>query len=275
MELMKRLHPLTPNIIHQTSQFEEIDRVQFPARWTDTWRNVYPGWPSWLWTPKTNRSFVEKYFPWFLKTFDDYDVEIKRSDAVRYMFLYQFGGLYADLDCIALRNLSPVFAKGNIVLFAEPRHHWDGDGKKNVRFSNALMYSKPFHPFWKFVLDRLYYEIGPKGDLSALWHTGPCCLSKMLRDYSAKFDARDIHQSFDTLLWPFEECKLFEDVNKMTFRDNLRPEDGYTVHVCQRSWCTYHGTPEKNVPLNLPSFLEKSRSQPILSFPRPRRLQLA
>jgi mannosyltransferase OCH1-like enzyme len=262
-------------ILHQTSLPEIIDYGIFSRWWIESWRAHYPDYLHKLWTPKQNRIFVEKYFPWFLKTFDEYDVEIKRSDAIRYMFLYQFGGLYADLDCIALRNLAPIFEKGNVVLFAEPREHWDGDGNKNVRFSNALMYSRPFHPFWKFVLDRLYYEIPPRGDLSALWQTGPCCLSKMYRDYNEKFGAKDIHLSFDTLLWPFEKYKLLPDVNDMIFRDDLRPKDGYTVHVCMRTWCMYQGIPEREVPLNRPAFLEKSRCNSILSFPRPRRLQNA
>ena len=44
------------------------------------------------------REFIEKMYPWFLKTYDGYTQEIMRIDAVRYFILHYFGGIYLDID---------------------------------------------------------------------------------------------------------------------------------------------------------------------------------
>ena len=43
--------------------------------------------------------------------YDNYDVNIKRVDAVRYFYLYHFGGLYVDLDFECIKNIPDQCSK--------------------------------------------------------------------------------------------------------------------------------------------------------------------
>ena len=91
-----------PRLIFQTWK----SRVSMPAnyaRWSASLRKMNPGFAYFLWDDFDNRNFIEQYYPWFLAVYDAYPREIYRADAVRYFFLYQFGGLYADMDTECLR----------------------------------------------------------------------------------------------------------------------------------------------------------------------------
>ena len=51
---------------------------------------MHPSWEYKLWTDEDNRNLIKDHYPWFLKTYDEYDVNIKRVDAVRYFYLYHY-----------------------------------------------------------------------------------------------------------------------------------------------------------------------------------------
>ena len=65
-----------------------------------------PAWTHMHWTDESADAFVrETYLP---RPFGDFDYSvwqrlyppIKKWDALRYMLLYQFGGIYADTDMV-------------------------------------------------------------------------------------------------------------------------------------------------------------------------------
>jgi mannosyltransferase OCH1-like enzyme len=51
-----------------------------------------------LYTDKENRDIVKTYFPDFLKSYDSFEYNIQRVDAVRYCILYVKGGIYLDYN---------------------------------------------------------------------------------------------------------------------------------------------------------------------------------
>ena len=60
-----------------------------------------------LWTAKSSRDFLEKEYPWFLKTYDTYPFGVQRVDALRYFLMRHFGGIYIDLDNVRPSLLPP------------------------------------------------------------------------------------------------------------------------------------------------------------------------
>ena len=60
-----------------------------------------------------------------------------RVDAVRYFFLYHFGGLYVEMDAECLRPVAPLFQSGDV---------WLGRMGSNPAFAhsipNAIMASR-------------------------------------------------------------------------------------------------------------------------------------
>lgn len=41
---------------------------------------------------------MQEDFPWFLSTYLSYPRLVQRSDVMRYMVLYKYGGVYLDAD---------------------------------------------------------------------------------------------------------------------------------------------------------------------------------
>lgn len=97
-----------PKIIFQTWKTHSLPK-QF-AYWSETWKKYNP-YNYVLWDDKENREFVATNFNWFLPTYDGYDAGIKRADAIRYMFLYKYGGIYADLDFECLKPFDDLLEK--------------------------------------------------------------------------------------------------------------------------------------------------------------------
>ena len=91
-----------PKIIHQT--WKSRDLPDNFKKWSKIIKDLHPDWEYKLWTDEDNRNFIKNHYSWFLKTYDNYDVHIKRVDAVRYFYLYHYGGVYIDLDFICLKN---------------------------------------------------------------------------------------------------------------------------------------------------------------------------
>ena len=148
------------------------------AYWKSTWIHHHPTFTYELWDDAQNRAFVEKEFPWFLPTYDGYDREIKRADAIRYMYLYKFGGIYADMDFECLQSLEPLLRsyQGSAdVLLGSMETTWT---HRRHSIPNAILISKPQQDFWLTLLKALEQaaEQNPQGDVEEL--TGPVILHK-------------------------------------------------------------------------------------------------
>ena len=48
---------------------------------------------------------MAQHYPHLLETFKSYPFNIQRADAIRYMVLEHYGGVYIDLDIICRRRL--------------------------------------------------------------------------------------------------------------------------------------------------------------------------
>ena len=92
-----------PRIIHQTWKGRRVD-ARFAGH-IRSWVDVNPGWKHWFWTDRDNRNLVATRFPSFLKLWDALPQNIMRADLVRYFIMWEFGGVYVDLDFEALRPM--------------------------------------------------------------------------------------------------------------------------------------------------------------------------
>jgi len=168
-----------PNIIHQTWKSQEI-----PEEWKShvaSWKRFHPDWEYLLRTDEDNREFIKEYYPEILSIYDSYTYNIQRADAVRYLILHKFGGLYADMDieCLAARQF---------ILGLEPDEHAKDHGIESI-ISNALMISIPGHPFLSSIIDNM---LKTGIDQSITFHdevlssTGPIMISNILKTCSCK-----------------------------------------------------------------------------------------
>jgi mannosyltransferase OCH1-like enzyme len=154
------------------------------AYWAETWRSNNPDYEYVLWDDADNRRFVAEKFQWFLPTYDSYDKEIKRADAIRYMYLYTYGGIYADLDFECLKPFNALLDvyKGYDIILGEMdsssnRAATEWHSSNNI--PNAIMISKPACQFWIRVLERMIVKANSGGKGRPEVETGPVVLKEV------------------------------------------------------------------------------------------------
>jgi hypothetical protein len=144
-----------PKIIFQTWKTHSLPK-QFEY-WSGTWKKYNPDYNYILWDDAENRAFVAEHFDWFLPVFDSYDAGIKRADAIRYMFLYHHGGIYADLDFECLKPFDDLLEKHKEydIILGSMDAGFGSQWHLSNNIPNAIMISKPGCSFWLKVLKEM------------------------------------------------------------------------------------------------------------------------
>jgi len=166
---------VVPQIVHHTWKDTNV-----PRRWGGSYgswksRLVGKGWKFEFWTDDRARQLIIERFPWFLDTYDRYEYPIQRADCLRYFVLYEYGGVYTDLDVGLKGDLSGLLTYGVVLPETRP-----------IGFSNDFLVSAKGHPFFLQVIQRLqqnaYSRLGLPY-LTIMMSTGPLFLSLQLADY--------------------------------------------------------------------------------------------
>ena len=137
---------MIPKIIHQT--WKNNDVPEGYLEYQKKVKELHPDWEYKLWTDEDNTAFVKQYFPGFYDTYVGLPKNIMRADMIRYMIMFQVGGIYLDLDYEMLKPFDLL--NYELVL---PYNRNKSFGDPYDAFGNCIFGSVPGHPFWKYVLD--------------------------------------------------------------------------------------------------------------------------
>jgi mannosyltransferase OCH1-like enzyme len=213
-----------PRIIHQSWKVEQV-----PDRWLpyqQSWRKHHPDYEYRFWTDQDNRAFVADRFPDFLPVYDGYRHAVSRADLARVLVVCHFGGVYADMDCEALRPLDDLLAGRDIVFGMEPESHVNkpeilARGFKRI-LCNAVFASAPGHPFWHHLLP---YLAASKDEGNVLECAGPFVLTRAFESYPRQDEISvlpsDVFYPIDHFLKPTPESD---------------GEGPYTIHHWAGTW---------------------------------------
>ncbi|KAK6096236.1 hypothetical protein MT418_004088 [Batrachochytrium dendrobatidis] len=170
-------NPVIPRIIHQTWKNESIPKKWHKAHGACKYWHKRTNWTHYFWTDHDTREFLRILYPDFLPTYDGYKYPIQRVDAVRYFILYEYGGIYMDLDIGCMKSLDPLLRYPAIIPKTTP-----------IGFSNDFMASRPKHPLFKRLVDEL-----PKSNhnwflpyATVFFSTGPMFLNINVKDFLHK-----------------------------------------------------------------------------------------
>jgi inositol phosphorylceramide mannosyltransferase catalytic subunit len=133
---------LIPAILHQTWK----SKTDLPApfrHWRASFLQLNPGFQFPLYDDADNRALLAQVFPQLLPLYDSLPREIFRADFIRPVYLYRFGGFYADLDFQCLAPLASLAGRHDIVL-----GRMGSDESFAHSIPNALMASTPGQAFW-------------------------------------------------------------------------------------------------------------------------------
>jgi mannosyltransferase OCH1-like enzyme len=189
---------MIPKIVHQLAPVEEkwhpVWRVCHP-----TWKNNFPDFDHKMWGDDEIDSFIENNFSDWFWVYEKFPTHILKLDFARLAILYQYGGIYADMDMYCYRNFYEELKDGiNLI---------QSNGIKNVdcneHVQNSLMCSDAKNEFFlecmneacEGFLEREYalkYAYERRNQIPALSHyysecilqiTGPVMLSDMYEKY--------------------------------------------------------------------------------------------
>jgi len=170
---------MIPKIIHQTAPSNR-------DRWPDTWSmcqasvwNVFHDYEYRMWTDEDLEALIRARYPWFLETFLAYPSPIFRADAARYFILYEYGGIYIDMDMEVLSDFYPRLSAQRPSIVESPFPN-------NEKMQNSLMASPPRHPFWLHVM-REMAAVADHFQSSVLDATGPRMLDRVIADHGDIF----------------------------------------------------------------------------------------
>jgi hypothetical protein len=125
-----------PKIIHQIWVGGK-PLPDFYKTLSETWKRMHPGWEYKLWTDedvKTLNLINRKYY-------DASHDNVEKSNLLRYEVLYQYGGVYADLDFECLKPLDALNHRYDLYTAILPNN------AGVCVLNGALVGAKPQHPF--------------------------------------------------------------------------------------------------------------------------------
>lgn len=158
-----------PKIIHQTAPSDK-------SKWKDdwytcqrTWLSLYPE-PEYtyrMWNDDDLENLIMNDFAWYYDIYKSYKKNIQRIDIARYFILYKYGGIYADMDYMCMKNFYDILPPNKVSISESPYKH--------IEFlQNALMASNVKNDFFLKVIEEAKNR---KDSEAVLYSTGPVLIS--------------------------------------------------------------------------------------------------
>jgi len=238
-----------PRIIHQSWRNANIPQRFEP--WIRSWLKLNPSWKYVFWEDGDNQQLIQTFFPQFSATYAALTGGVARADFARYALLYQYGGVYADMDFECKRPFERLLKHEGFVS-SEPMTHarlLEGRGTEFV--CNAIMASRPRHPFWLAVMQSIESAMAHgEGTHDPVSITGPRRLDQVFRKSpSAKgiaflpeefFYPEYARWNMANLLKPCqhpseanrEACQWLKD-----YPDGRYTNNTHAVHHWECTWC--------------------------------------
>lgn len=141
-------------IVHQTWKTESLEGTPYHPAWKASWREVYPGWASHFWTDELNDRLVKEAYPDYHYRYSIMEKGVVKADLARLFYLHYYGGIYADMDFIALRNCEEVLRPHRCLVFCEMNHD-----HPDHRYPNAMMFAgEPGNDFLLALIEEAFLD---------------------------------------------------------------------------------------------------------------------
>jgi len=130
------------------------------------------------WTDENGKEFLEKNYPWFLKTWNSYKTNVQKADALRYFVLHHYGGIFLDMDLYCLHQLDGLFNYLDNRVSSD-EHIFLAVKAFPVGISNGFMITTRNHPLLQRVIENLelYNRNFVLPHATIVISTGPMCIS--------------------------------------------------------------------------------------------------
>ena len=238
-ENLNKKNEKIPHIIHQV--YEDIKGPsESLLELTKTWKEFHPNWAYRFWQKESIEDFINANFPYFISVYRNYPFNVQRWDAIRYLLLYHYGGLYVDIDYECLANFDLLLQNADCCMGLEPYHH-ALEHHRTLIVGNALMASTSAHRYFELIIEDMIKNkntiFSEFYKLQILESTGPFLTTRVYNLYP---DKKQIRLLPDELIAPLsiqEICFLLNE-NRPEEIDN-KIDKAYAIHYFMGSWHTY------------------------------------
>lgn len=228
-----------PKIIHQVWEGLEEPLPEVFYELANTWKKFHPHWEYIQWDYKKIRDFMHTFYPEYEDAYNHFYFKVQRWDVIRYLILYQLGGVYIDFDYECIDSMEGIL-KRDCCFAMEPLAHQSLFMKDSPYFNNAFMAARPKHPFMKEIITTVFLKdlsFCPRGKSRfehVLCTTGPIMLSETYAQYTNKESIYLIPAEYVSPFSSPEIKALWRGVRKNEWDQRL--QKAVAVHYFMGTW---------------------------------------
>jgi mannosyltransferase OCH1-like enzyme len=183
-----------------------------------------PEWEYHPWRDEDNLKLVEQICPGDINEYVKFPSGAIKSDVARYLYMYQYGGIYFDTDFRFFLPINEDLLSHLCILGVEDEDMPElGGGPK---LGNAFIGSQPGIALWTELVDSIFRHFR-KGDVYPYaWHlSGPFALTAFLRN----------HSQYGEIVTILPRNVLYPNLTNFNLT-GARDPDTIGVHLCWSSW---------------------------------------
>jgi mannosyltransferase OCH1-like enzyme len=184
----------------------KIKKAKIPQKYKKyaiSWVSNNKEWKYILWNSSMMDTFLYSYYPDILPLYQNLDLMIMKIDFMKYIILYHYGGVYADIDTVSLKNINPLikyYNKANIILTEVPPFNKIEKTflsyTMNINYdskylNNGIIISKKKHPFWMVVIKTILHSKYSYPTIlytaNVFEKTGPLMIMNVYNKYKHKY----------------------------------------------------------------------------------------
>jgi mannosyltransferase OCH1-like enzyme len=225
-----------PKIVHQIWDNKDELRIELQEV-VKTWKEFHPDWEYRIWNKTMIDDFLNLYFPDFIPCYEAYPYNIQRWFAVRYLILYQCGGLYVDIDYECLEPVDALLGDSTCCMGMEPVAG-SMVFNKQIVVGNAFMASIPKHDYFEKIIEDMEINqkkiFSPHTILQIMESTGPFLTTRVHSAYPHKDEITLIPAELITPLTLNESRMIINGQETQDIEDKI--EKAFAIHYFLRSW---------------------------------------
>ena len=222
-------------IIHHTAPSNRDDWHPLWIRCHHSWVNNHSGFEFRLWKDEDLDTFVNEKFPQYSKVYNNLPAHILKIDFARYCFLYEQGGIYADMDMYCYKPFYDELEADFTIIQSE-----FGEDEREI-VQNSLMYCSPKNPLMKSLIEMAYERLQnidrnflngkSRNSRDTLYTTGPVLLSEFCIENGDKDISMFEAENYNNLFGSYSDSYYTKHLNTINWGKDVKEKNGSHYHI--------------------------------------------
>jgi glycosyl transferase-like sugar-binding protein len=211
---------MIPKILHQSSKNFTWEERKLAGKA----KALMPEWEYHLWTDEDNLALVKRLYPGNVAEYLQFPNGAARLDIARYLYMYQYGGIYFDTDFRFRQPVSEDLLSRQCILGIEDDDAPEVGG--GPKFGNAFIGSQRGLGLWTELVDSIFARFRNGEHRNDGWSlSGPYALTTFLKNRS----------QYGEMVTALPRNYLYPKLIKLNLT-GVSGSETIGVHLCWSSW---------------------------------------